>query len=472
MGFFDFFKRKRVPALPEGTKERTEETIQRPSALADLKVDTSELQPIIATDNLFLDPKAPTQIFTSTRDGVLTYSFCRNNVSGERIELATFKGDDLKQKGIDYFRNLVQAMDAAINAPFDAEPEHLNGSKISTKARLEALAKNHPGLILNPSIFTVVDHIKSDILKLKDTLVTDHGINYRQLYSAIPKTIDISGCSEVELRFLGGILQSRLSALDGIETVDEAFEKKESISEFMKSMEESKPIDKLLSLIGDDLQDSELSVIIKYARALEAQPNEDGLLYSAYLKLEETRIIEQIQQEIEEYQKSFDVSDVDYASAQEQINYLESLKTKPYPNGTNQTSIDKFGVIDFMIKTIQGIHLEDYISTGMKYDMALRSYLKQCPIEHKDEAIKYTGSRLSSLGQVTNIPEKDRKSIYPTLRTFIETTDCKIPEDSASKEFLLVMAQTEKDYILRNYAPILEAYKKITQSQNISYSKD
>ncbi len=470
MGFFDFLRRKKVPALPEGTQERTGASVQRSSTIADLRVDPSALQPIITEDNLFLAPNAPTQIFTSTRDGVLTYSFCRNNVSGERIELATFKGDDLKQKGIDYFRNLVQAMDAAINAPFDAEPQNLNGSKISTKARLEALAKNHPGLILNPSIFTVVDYIKSDLMKLKDTLVTENGINYKQLNYAIPKTIDISGCSEVELRFLGSILQSRLATLDGVKDVDSAYEKRESIAEFMKSREDSDPLAKVLSLLGDDIQEAELPVILKYARALESQPNEDGLLYSAYLKLEETRVIEQIQKEIEKHQKSFNIGDVDYASAQEQINYLESLKTKPYPNENSQTSIDHFGVIDFMIRTIQGIHLEDYISIGMKHDVALRSYLKQCPIEHQEEALQYTGARLSSLGQVTNIPDENRKSIYPTLRKFIETTDCKVPEAEPSKEFLLVMAQTEKDYILKNYASILEAYKKITQ--NLSQAKD
>lgn len=173
MGFFDFFRKKRVPALPEGTKERIEEKgTQRSSVLADLRVDVSELQPIVTKDNLFLDPNSPTQIFTSTNNGILTYTFCRNNISGERVELATFKGDDLKQKGIDYFRNLVQAMDAAINMPFDVEPDELNSAKLSSKARLEALAKNHPGLILNSNIFTAVDRIKSDILKLKDTLVT------------------------------------------------------------------------------------------------------------------------------------------------------------------------------------------------------------------------------------------------------------------------------------------------------------
>lgn len=261
-----------------------------------------------------------------------------------------------------------------------------------------------------------------------------------------------------------------MAELDGITDVSIANNKKNSIAAFMKSREESSPIDKMLSVLGDNTDYSELPVILKYAKALETQPNEDGLLYSAYLKLEETRVIQQIQQEISEHQKSFDISDVNYAAAQEQINYLESLKTKPYPNATSQTSLDKFGVIDFMIKTIQGISLEDYISSGIKNDVSLRTYLKSCPIEHQSEAISYVGSRMTCLGQVSNIPDDDRKSRYPTLRRFIETTDCKIPEDTASKEFLLVMAQTEKDYILKNYAPILEAYKKI--NKNLSHLKD
>lgn len=470
MGFFDFLKRKKVPALPEGTNERTEETVARSSTLADLKVDTSSFQPVIAENNLFLDPTATTQIFSSRKDGVLTYTFCRNNVSGARIELAEFTGDELSRQGIGDFKNLVNVIDAALNMPFDVKPETLSRAKLSAKARLESLAKNHPGLVLNPNIFSAVDNIKCDLLKIKDTLVTDNGINYKQLDSAIPKTIDISSCSEVELRFLGGILESRLSTLDGIEDIEQAATKKDSITEFMKSREEPAPIDKVLSLLGDDVSHIELPVILKYAKALEAQPNEDGLLYSAYLKLEETRIINQIQQEISEHQKTLEETEPSYADAQKQIDYLESIKTKPYPNDTPKTSLDKFGVIDFMIKTIQGISLEEYISSGMRSDMALRTYLKECPIEHKDEAIQYMGARLTSLGQVSNIPDKDRKSMYPTLRKFIETTDCKVPDDKSCKEFLFVMAQTEKEYIKKNYTPVLEAYKKITH--NLTQGKD
>lgn len=300
---------------------------------------------------------------------------------------------------------------------------------------------------------------------MKDSLVSNDGINYRQLDSAIPKTIDISACTDIEIRFLGGILESRIAALDGIQGSQDVSDKKDSIAEFMKSRETPAPIDKVLSLLGDEIQEDEIPVVIKYARALEEQPNEDGLLYSAYLKLEETRVINQIQQDIAKHQETFDVSDPNYASAQAQIDYLESIKTKPYPRSSERhNSLDTFGVIDFMIRTIQGINLEDYISNNLKKDFALRTYLKQNNIEHNEDALNYVGARITSLGQVSNIPEENRKSKFPTLRRFIETTECKIPEDQDSKDFLLVMAQTEKDYILRNYTPILEEYKKITQN--------
>ena len=471
MGFFDFFKRKKTPALPEGTNEVDKDNKSyAKSRLESIKVDVSTLPPLKNKNNLSLDSNSQTQLFSSIKDGNLTYTFCRNDMSGARIEIAQFSGDAIKQKGKDYFRNLAQAIDAAINIPFEVGPDALSSAKLSTTEKLETLTKNHPGLVLTPNIFAFVDHIKYDLTRLKDTSVTENGIDYKKLDSAVPKTIDVNACSEAELSSLNSILENRLSELDGISTIDEAFSKKDSITEFMKSREGTSPLEKVLSLLGDDMQESELSVIIKYARALESQPNEDGLLYSAYLKLEETRIISQIQQEIEEYQKAFHAGDIDYASAQEQINYLESLKVEPYSNETSQTSFDKLGVIDFIIKTIQGINLEDYISTGMKYDASLRAYLKQCPIAHKAEALQYTGARLSCLGQVSNIPDKNRKSIYPTLRKFIETTDCKVPEAEASKEFLLVMAQTEKDHILENYAPILEACKN--RSQNLSHSKE
>ena len=34
---------------------------------------------------------------------------------------------------------------------------------------------------------------------------------------------------------------------------------------------------------------------------------------------------------------------------------------------------------------------ENYISYGMKYDTALKSYLQQIPIEHSQEALTYVG---------------------------------------------------------------------------------
>lgn len=466
MGFFDFFKRKKTPALPEGTKDESTPII--PKEISDfdksIRVTLPQTQHAFGSNNLFLDQNAQTQVFSSTKDGLVTYTFRRDNISGFGIELAEFSGSDLQQRGRDYFKNLVQLIDLAIESVFEADTDSLSRAKLSAKAKLEALRNNHPGLVLNDKVFDAIDNIKCDILKLSNSLVKNQCIDYKKLDSAMPKSIDITGCSEVEIRFLGGILENRLTELDEIQSPEMAYAQRDSISGFLKSRETSSPVDKVLSLLGDEIKESEFPLILKCARALEEQPNEDGLLYSSYLKLEEKRIISQIQQEIEEHQKSFEENDVNYAAAQEQINYLESLKPKPYPNSSEHSSSDKFGVIDFMIKTIQGRTLEDYIANGMKYDVSLKSYLKQLPIEHSQEALTYVGSRMTSLGQVSDIPDENRKSVYPPLRKFIETTDCKVPEDQDSKEFLLIMAQTERNYILKHYAPILEQYKKITHN--------
>lgn len=471
MGFFDFFRRKKTPALPEGTKDSA--TLSTPKSTEfdkAIRVNLNNLQPTFESNNLFLDPNSQTQVFSSNRSGSVAYTFSRNNISGLRIDLAEFNGTDFQQHGREYLRNLVNLIDHTLETVFDADTNTLSRAKLSAKAKLEALQHNHPGLVLNDKIFEIIDNIKCDILRLSSSLIENECIDYKKLDSAIPKTIDIAGCSEVEIRFLGDVLNNRLKALDEIQSPEDAYERKYSISGFLKSREAPHPVDKVLALLGNDVKESEFPIILKCAQALEEQPNEDGLLYSAYLKLEEKRILNQIQQEIAEYQNSFDTSDVNYATAQEQINYLESLKPKPYPNSNEHSSLDRFGVIDFMIKTIQGVSLESYISYGMKYDTALKSYLQQIPIEHSQEALTYVGSRMTSFGQVSDIPDENRKSVYPTLRNFIETTDCKTQENQDSKEFLLIMAQTEKSYILRHYAPILEQYKKITK--NLSHSKD
>lgn len=151
MGFFDFFRRKKLPALPEGTKEIAETSTPRASTFdEDIKVDISSLQAPITANNLFLDPNSQTQLFPSTKNGVITYTFCRNNMSGARIELAEFSSEDVKQKGMEYFKNLIQVIDAAINMPFGVEPDALNRSKRSAKARLESLSKNHPRFKIKP----------------------------------------------------------------------------------------------------------------------------------------------------------------------------------------------------------------------------------------------------------------------------------------------------------------------------------
>ena len=67
-------------------------------------------------------------------------------------------------------------------------------------------------------------------------------------------------------------------------------------------------------------------------------------------------------------------------------------------------------------------------------------------------------------GQVTAIPKQT------SLRTFIETTEYKTPEITEAQNFLFVIANIEKDYIQKEYTPILLKYKEMLENQRATKS--
>jgi len=113
-----------------------------------------------------------------------------------------------------------------------------------------------------------------------------------------------------------------------------------------------------------------------------------------------------------------------------------------------------------MIDTILDVSVDNYINSGLKKDLSLKSFLAFNPsISNSSTAIDYLHAKMSSYGQVSDIP------IDNSLRSFIETTDYKSPENSASKDFLFIIAQIERVYIEKQYQPILEEYRKILDKQ-------
>lgn len=60
MGFFDFFRRRKTPALPEGTKDESTPIIPKEISAFDksIRVTVPQIQHSFGTNNLFLDPNA------------------------------------------------------------------------------------------------------------------------------------------------------------------------------------------------------------------------------------------------------------------------------------------------------------------------------------------------------------------------------------------------------------------------------
>lgn len=469
MGFFDFFKRvSKTKRLPEATGEQTQSSIVTPNSSAfdqAIKVDTTPKKLPTLHEQLTLDPNTQTQVFISpdSTSKIITYQFARDNLAGDKVILAELSGFDGQHS--ETLKDLAHSIDIAIDKPSTIAGTNiysLERLKKESKQYLMELAQKNRGLSLKDDIFQILDNIRIDPTKLKEILNKHGSLDYKQLDRALVKSIDLSRYSREEIQSLGEILQERLSELDSIKTPNDAYDNQTSIKSFMKSKEEPTPIDKFISLLGDDLTEENVPIILKFAKSLENLNNEDGLLYSSYLKLEEKRILSQIQEEIIGYYSTLENDDSTSLECQEQCEHLESLKI------ANATSGDPFGIIDYMTKTMQGSGLEEYISDGVKSDIRLKSFLQKTPIPHQKEALTYVGARISSLGQVSNIPEEERKSKFPTLRQFIETTDCKSPDNDESKKFLLVMASTEKTYIEKSYGKILESYMSLDRNQSIN----
>lgn len=471
MGFFDFLKRTpKAKRLTEGSKEPTQsKAIVTPDSSAfdkSIKVDSTPQKQASIHEMLTLDPNTPTQVFISPPNNGLSkeisYQFVRNNLAGEKVVLAEISGFDSQHS--ETLKDLAHSIDKAMDGPGQdagANIYSLERLKKESKKNLTELAQKNRGMTLKQELFQILDNIRIDPSKLKDLLNKNGCIDYKQLDDALIKSIDLSRYSREEIMSLGEILQERLSELDSIKTPNDAYEKQTSIKGFMKSKEVPTPIDKFISLLGDDLTEDNVPIILKFAKSLERVNNEDGLLYSSYLKLEEKRILSQIQEELVNYHSTLVDDDNTSLECQKQCEYLESLKVAQTSSG------DQFGIINYMTKTIQGSGLEEYISDGVKSDIRLKTFLQKTPIPHQEDALNYVGSRICSLGQVFDIPEQERRSKFPTLRQFIENTECKTPDNEETKKFLLVMASTEKTYIERNYGRILESYRSLDKNQQI-----
>lgn len=290
------------------------------------------------------------------------------------------------------------------------------------------------------------------------------GINYRNFDSSLPKTVDISSLTPEQIVQYGKVLTKRLGILDSIKTPEDAYKAKVSLEAFMKSQETQTANSAIIAANLENLEGTEqvldVPTIIAFAKKLETVSNEDGMLYSSYLKLEENRIIRKMQKEISTYGQQSENSAENSATITSLLEYLESTKTT-----TGEDS--KGNITSYMIDTLQGNGIENYAKKLVKNDIRLKVFLQHNPIEHQAEALDYVVTKMACFGQVVATPESEEyEEKIRKLRDFIEVTDYKDEDDSESKNFLYTVVQIERDYIKKNYSPILREFQKIVEEQS------
>lgn len=293
------------------------------------------------------------------------------------------------------------------------------------------------------------------------------GVNYQGFEKALPKTIDISQLTPAQIVEYGKMLTQRLETLDSIKTPEGAYKARVSLESFMKQQEVLTAQSAIVAANLENLENGEqtldMPTIIACAKKMEAVSSEDGLLYSSYLKLEENRIIRKLQKEISRYQQGLEDTPENASTKQladSLVDYLDSTKVSTGDNIQDN-------IPAYMIDTILGKGIENYAKNMVKNDIKLKLFLKNNPIEHQEEALDYVTAKMACLGQVVATPESEEyEEKIRRLRDFIEVTDYKDEDNSESKEFLYTIVQIERDYIKKNYSPILREFQKIVENRS------
>lgn len=295
-----------------------------------------------------------------------------------------------------------------------------------------------------------------------DGVSAGNGVSYQHIEGALPKKIDVGALSRRELIQYGKMLTERLQVLDSIKSPEDAYRARISLESFMKSQERATGEGAIVAANLENLENGEnaldIQTVIACAKKLETFCNEDGLLYSTYLKLEENRIIRKLQQDILAYRQEIEGMP-EMASVVETADELQKYLEDSKINTDSEHSDD---IVGYMVDTIRGEGIEKYIESFSKHDMKLKTFLQENPVPNKEKALNYVFAKLACFGQVAPTPETPGgEGKLQQLRSFIEGTDYKDDDFTESKKFLHTMVQIERDYIEKNYSPVLKEFQKI-----------
>ncbi len=406
--------------------------------------------------NWILIPGSKTVVLPETDEqtGDIIIKLKRQSMSGEMVELGTM----LERVDKDTFKYIVTTLDSELDRPREkggSNPHTLSQLREIAKREIEKLAKEKD-ITLTPEFYNVLDNIN---VKTQLILNPELQVNYEDFEKSLPQSIDISHIPLDELMQYGEALATRLQALKSITTPSQTIRYEDSLINFMKSKEKDASPGAILGMLKDEQCETvegiiKRNTILECAETAQRVQSEDNLIYSAYLKLQERRILTRLQEDLQSLPADVETSN----NVQEMVSMLETTKIRPH-DSTSSTLLEEAdmnnAVSGFMAEVLQENSVSSYISGRLRKDLLIKAFISKHPeLEHSSEAAEFLTKRMRSSGQVTDIPSQD------SLRTFIETTDYKSPLDNESQNFLFSIAKMEEQHIESFYSPIIQAYNR------------
>lgn len=397
MGFMDIFRKK----------SKVRALLDAPQN-SDVKVEVNE---------------GKVKVFPKRNGKDIEYDIKMESVKGN-INIGTFYNrTNTENKS---FKDIVGDIQGIIDAVQTAKRgEELEMAKQLANEKLQAISAHYIKL-------------EEDIVKYIEEYEPKN-IEYSTL-DKFPKVIDVTKMTAEEIIEYGEQLSGRLNKLDSIKTPDDAYEDRVALIGYMKEKED----------------------MIQVAKNMEqSNDNEDGVLYAAYLKLQEKRILKRIRDVMSKYIYNSDIQTVN-----EGINVNKSVKhiDEEMKNINGGLSSNMLG---FIIKSLKEEDKESYEKKYKDKDIELCHLIQSeydLEEEDKKEILKFLSTRIRCSGQLYLKSGSDVQE--NSFRNYVANTSFKDKDDNETKEFLYLIAQIEKENIKTVCKPIVDMHDEKSKKTN------
>ena len=316
----------------------------------------------------------------------------------------------------------------------------LDNLKERVKCVLQEITQNNSNFVLDEEIINFINDFKPEQV-----------IDYKELDN-LPKKIDIDKLTPSQKREISTKMRTRIKELNQISTPDDAWKDREKILSFIKSIE---------NILSNPFEDANIENNKKgSSKETNNIPNEDGALYSVYLKIEEKRIWKNIKLTIAKYANNNEMDKEDLNKLMEAIRILNTYELHDIQRGFSSE------ILTYIINQMKEMDTEKYLEEIKENDLLIAKMInsKFPNMENKDKILPFFYSRIASLGQFS-----DKKGNL--LRKFIETTDFIDEDNTETKQFLLLASQIEKIYIKSQYKDLLEISNEANKANMKSFKE-